>query len=166
VGGRRRNSQKQIKSESCTKHQTKLLYVPSFPSECSIHRPPHISTIPTPSRILLAPFTPSSAKNFLYAPLNNLSISDVQVSALCSPWGILSRDSARVGTLGRKNPLQGKTSFFFRVRRREDYISPKGKVFSPCGFALPKKLTILPALRALRASLIISVRARGRGESV
>jgi hypothetical protein len=71
-----------------------------------------------------------------------------------------------VGTLGRKIPLQGKTSFIFRVRRREDYFSPKGKVFSPCGFALPKKVTLLRALRALRASLVISFRARGRGESV
>jgi hypothetical protein len=61
-------------------------------------------------------------------------------------------------------PLRGKTSFFFRARRREKYFPPRGKA-SLKDFALPERVTLLRALRALRASFVISVRALGRGES-
>ena len=70
-----------------------------------------------------------------------------------------------MGTPPKKIPLRGKTSFFFRARRGENYFPPWGKLVSPCSFALPERVTLLRALRALRASFVISVRALGRGES-
>ena len=42
---------------------------------------------------------------------------------------------------------------------------PRGKGASLDDFALPERVTLLRALRALRASFVVSVRALGRGES-
>ena len=91
---------------------------------------------PDPSSILLASSNPSSAKNFLHALLNNLSLSPLFRCVLSFPLGVpLFRDSARVGA-PQEIPLRGKTSFFFRTRRRDKYSPPKGKAsledFLPC----------------------------------
>jgi len=120
---------------------------------------------PDPSSILLASSNPSSAKNFLHALLNNLSLSPLFRCGLSFPLGVpLFRDSARVGA-PQEIPLRGKTSFFFRIRRRDKYFPPQGESLALKIFALPKRVTLLRALRALRASFVISVRALGRGES-
>ena len=93
---------------------------------------------PDPSSILLASSNPSSAKNFLHALLNNLSLSPLFRCVLSFPLGVpLFRDSARVGA-PQEIPLRGKTSFFFRTRRRDKYSppprgKPRLKIFCPAG---------------------------------
>ena len=120
---------------------------------------------PDPSRVLLAPSIPSFAKNFLHAPLNNLSLSSVQVRALCFPLG----DSLSATPFGwvppqRKFPSGGKRRFSFAHVGEINIFPPRGKA-SLKDFALPERVTLLRALRALRTSFVISVQALGRGES-
>ena len=82
-----------------------------------------------------------------------------------SPLGAsLSSDSARVDAT-QGIPPWGNIVFSFVHVREMVIFPPRGKGASLDDFALPERVTLLRALRALRASFVISVRALGRGES-
>ena len=76
----------------------------------------------------------------------------------------LSSDSARVDATQGIPPM-GKHRFSFVHVGEMVIFPPRGKGASLDDFALPERVTLLRALRALRASFVISVRALGRGES-